>query len=213
MRNLFLATGLLFVVFFADAQIRPGLRFSPNISINRLVEEDISAFDISKSGTGIRFSGGPFVDIHFAEKYALHTGVWFSSRRAGIEQDDGNDGTKKDIYSLEYVQLPIGLKFFTGDFGNAMRLYFLVGGSFDIKVADKLTRGDDIFDGENFGSRFDATVFFGAGLEMDIGTNNILFGGLSYNRGLLNAFRSSNLSDGSLIYKNDFLSIDMGIKF
>ena len=59
----------------------------------------------------------------------------------------------------------------------------------------------------------DVPVILGAGIEYRAGINTTLFGGFSYQRGLVNVVNESAIGLEDLQIRNTMLSIDIGVKF
>ncbi len=211
MRNLILA-GLLFVVCHQGmAQIQMGFKLSPLLSMNRVdIETDAALVD--SDGSGTRFSFGPVADfsLNGNENYHISTGFWLTSKRAGISYNDGTNRVTQ-AYSLQYIQIPATLKFYTNEVGLDKRIFFQFGPTLDFKVSEKLKDGDKsirVVDDFRF---FDMTMFVAVGLEYQMGNTTRVFGGISYSRGLINAAKNA-LSD-DIIYKNDYIGLELGVMF
>ena len=211
----------------AFSQVKLGFKFSPSIAFNSTVTE--GTYDnVSPNGASVRFTAGPIADFFFADNYAFHTGFWYTLKRTAVTGRIANGTQTKDVtslYNIQYLQVPVAFKFYTNEVATDLRIYFLVGGTIDVKIAEKpkdknnnwlyaRSQADDrkAFKPGDFG------LLLGAGGELVMGTNTALFFGLSYNRGLTNAlgnatddFRSRISS--SLKVRNSLLSLDLGVKF
>jgi hypothetical protein len=218
---------LLFFASFLSvqvySQIKLGFKFSPSIAFNSTVTE--GRYDgVTPNGAGLRFSAGPIADFFFADNYAFHTGLWYTVKRSGL---DGtvNSNNLSSVYNLQYLQVPLALKFYTNEIATDMKIYFLIGGTLDVKLAEKpLDKSTNYFyNDSNRGTKnafrpADAGLLLGAGTELVMGTNTALFFGLSYNRGLSNAL-TSNVKNGSdqindfVKLRNSLISLDLGVKF
>ncbi|MDJ1480134.1 porin family protein [Cytophagaceae bacterium YF14B1] len=215
---------LFFAAFLsvqAFSQVKLGFKFSPAVAFNSAVTE--GDYDVvGKNGSGLRFSAGPVMDFFFADNYAFHTGLWYTVKRSGIE------GTVKgtnlsSVYNMQYLQIPVALKFFTNEIATDMKIYFLIGGTLDAKLAEKpLDKPTNYIyksvNGKNAFRPADAGLLLGAGSELIMGTNTAVFFGLSYNRGLVNAL-GNNVKNGSdrvndfVKVRNSLFSLDLGVKF
>lgn len=211
------------------AQIKIGLRLAPGIAFNGLVSDGIYN-DATNGGTGLRFSAGPTADFFFADNYAFSTGLWYTVKRSslgGLAQM-GNNGTTEDLrslYNLQYLQVPLTVKLFTNEVAPDIRVYFQLGGTMDFKVAEKpqekgtnfLYDQSELQDGKRVFKPFDVGLYLGAGAEYVLGTNTALFGGLNYNRGLINALTSLDYAGSSinndLSLRNQLISLEVGLKF
>ncbi len=211
MRKLFITLTLTLLFSGAFAQIQMGFKLSPNISINR-VDIESDAAQVDSDGSAIRFSFGPIADFSLDnnENYHFSTGFWLTSKRAGISYNDGSERITQ-AYSLQYIQLPATLKFYTNEVGLDKRVFFQFGPTFDIKISEKLKDGDKsvkVIDDFRF---FDMSLYMGAGLEYQIGNTTRVFGGISYSRGLINA--ASDAINSDIIYKNDYFGLELGVMF
>ncbi|MEJ2003967.1 MAG: PorT family protein, partial [Cyclobacteriaceae bacterium] len=79
-----LLTVLLLLALSATAQIQMGFKLSPYWSSNRVNVE--SSTDVTNNGNGLRITFGPVIDVAIDgnENYFFSTGLWLSTRRAGI---------------------------------------------------------------------------------------------------------------------------------
>ncbi len=216
---------LLFFVSFLSvqvySQIKLGFKFSPAIAFNSVVTE--GSYDgVTPNGSGLRFSAGPVADFFFADNYAFHTGLWYTVKRTGIS-GTVNGNNLSSVYNLQYLQIPVALKFYTNEIATDMKAYFLIGGTLDAKLAEKpLDKSKNFFynnrSNKNAFRPADAGLLLGAGTELVMGTNTALFFGLTYNRGLSNVL-NGNVKNGSdeinnsVKMRNSLLSLDLGIKF
>jgi len=220
-----------------DSKFRLGIRFAPNIALTRVLdvkEDDKISFE--SNGVGVRFSAGLTGDFYFGKNYSFYTGIWYTTQRAGVKfTTESPTISGQSIHNLQYVQVPIALKLFTNEIATDTKLYFVLGGTLGVKINEKekewkldvgnsgLTAEDLIFSKpgiNNSYSNFDAGLLLGAGAEMQMGENTTLFGGLSYNRGLVNIqsnkgpFNHPN-KKASDFYKvnTGIISLEVGVKF
>jgi len=224
-----------FQVFAQDKGFRLGIRFAPNVSTNRVV--DVSETDnisFTSNSAGLRFSGGLTGDFYFSKNYSFYTGLWYSVFRSGLKYEGtgpfaGEKGSS--IYNIQYLQIPIAIKLFTNEVATDTKLYFVLGGTGGIKINEKETDWEVANStsqgilvakpstGKAFGFG-DVGLLLGAGLEYQMGESTTLFGGLSYNRGLLDVTSKKgpmvvNDKSASSYYKSSLslISLEAGIKF
>lgn len=207
---------IVFILVFSSCltnafgQATIGFTFSPLLSTNRVdYDRDTQNRDFTSNDTGLRFSGGPIVDIALTENYFVSTGALFISKRAGVTGRE-NQMTREEVYNLQYVALPATLKLYTNEISIDTKVYFQFGGTFEFLVSQKEKNEDNIYV-TDFGI-FDSSLLFGIGAEYRAGFNTSLFGGFSYSRGLINSVDETTL-ENNLIIKNDLLSLNLGIKF
>ncbi len=200
---------ILFLIFSAPAfsQVDLGVQISPSLSFNRLRDESPTE-DFSASGVGGRLVAGLIADYNFQENYYASTGLFFVPKRVGIEGGNG-----KEAYRLHYLQIPVSIKLFTNEVALDTRIYFQAGLTADIKLLE-----DNISDQVTYVTQFrglDSSLLIAAGAEYRFGYSTILFGGISYRRGLGNVVKNTipGVESKDLIIKNDLLGIDIGVKF
>lgn len=225
MKKTFLFSLFLITSIIGHAQIEVGVMLAPNISFNRVFDNsDDLSFDRWGS-IAPRFSAGPMVDIFIKNNIALTTGIWYTSKRTGFEaefEDGDNGGSFSTRMNLQYIQIPVGVKFYTNEIMNTLQAYLQLGGTLDTKIAEKIARGDEV---SGFGRLFDAGLNLHGGVEFNINSSNKVFVGLMYNRGLVNVASRSidvkhenpewqqRINNDNLRINNDYISIVGGFKF
>lgn len=206
------------ILFFSNvfSQVKLGLNINPGLLINRIQQPSgDSTFSYKGAGAGFKFTAGPDVHIMFTDNYGISLGLWYKASRVGVTTKDKITGTSfKDVYNLQYLMLPIALRMYTNEVTTGMKIYFQVGGAFDIKLASKYKKSSIINPITKFG-RFDADILAGAGVEIQLGSNTALLGGIRYTRSLINNVSKVNSDMGVKKFKanGDLLSLDIGIKF
>jgi hypothetical protein len=209
------------------SQVKLGLRVAPNISFNSVNSEG-SFNNIENDGSSLRFSAGPIADFFFAENYAFTTGLWYTVKRVGLSGSASDAGgapvNAKSLYNLQYLQLPVGLKLYTNEVAPDVRIFFVLGGTVDLKLAEKqkdennnfLYEAARVSDKKAF-KPIDAGLLFGTGAELVMGANTVLFGGFNYNRGLVNSLGRVEYSGNRLVndvrLTNSYFSLEVGLKF
>ncbi|MEO6131287.1 MAG: porin family protein, partial [Saprospiraceae bacterium] len=195
-----------------DRDLRIGFQTSPMISWIGNNDNQIV-----KNGGSFGIKLGSTVDIYFKDNYSFTTGINLAFHEGGEFQYDigGNYLPKSDLsdpmlqtgdkplpdgtrirYSLQYVEIPLGLKIRSKEIGYIR--YFVEAPVFNFAF---LTRGratieTDVmkFDRENIYKDLSVVnVFwgFGAGIEYSISENNALVGGIYYQNGLLDFTRDN----------------------
>ncbi len=210
---------ILFVEGFSQ-KVRLGLRFAPGVAFSR-VNEEIDSVDFSGKGIGVRFFGGPEVNIMMSENYVFTTGIWYMVKRAGFQIKDYG---AQQVFNIQYLQLPATLKLYTNDIAVDTKLYFQFGGTLDIKLQQK-TLSENVVRYANRMRFFDCSALIGAGVQLQMGQNTYVFGGITYTRGLLPSISTLYNTEfydanGNLIQlpsvkalKNDMISLDIGLRF
>jgi len=200
----FLMMGMASICF---GQMKLGLKVSPNLIFNRL-DTDADTVSFERDGIHLRPAVTITADYMFAQNYQFSTGLGYISKKMRFDVNKPS-GNLKGNYIAQYVQLPVTLKLNTNEVDLDKRLYFQIGGIFDIKIYDENKGDDDVIDKIR---PLDVGLIFGAGGEMYLGTSTLLSVGLTYQRGLVNVIKRSDL-DTEFSLKNDMFGIDVGIKF
>lgn len=224
MKNNSILAALLLLLGFAataqDSKFKLGLRLAPNIALSRVVDKDSKdGADFSSNGAGLRFSAGLTGDFYFGKNYAFMTGLWYTVKRAGLKS-----GNVKIVQNTQYVQVPVAIKLYTNEISTDMKLYFVLGGTLGVKIAEKRKSAENVPDsvltkeGDAF-SALDIGLLLGAGVEYQMGENTLLFGGITYNRGLINAMSKKGFIDSGEKSSNfytintNLIGLEVGIKF
>jgi hypothetical protein len=206
-KNIFILVLALLVCMEAPAQQK--LRFSifANPCFNWL-QSDLKT--VQSGSISLGFDAGLTVDKFFADYYAISSGVsigsaggnlkytgptagFFNFKSHGKTIKVPNNTTIK--FKLQYITIPIGLKFKTKEIGYLTYFAHLglttqmnikaIGTSSD---ANSSLADDNISDEINF---FNLGYHIGAGAEYSIGGNTALVFGLTYTNGFVDITSSS----------------------
>ncbi|MTI29690.1 porin family protein [Xanthovirga aplysinae] len=207
MKRLFLlgCFGLFSLTSFAQTQF--GLYLSTGLQTNRIeTSGEYSGFQANKIHAS--FSFGPTVNFFLTENTAFNSGIYYTPKRVHLENN--TEGPIREMDSrLQYLQLPLSIRFNTNEIALDTKLYFQLGGLAEVLIHEK--EQSELFPkGYNW---MDASLLLAAGVERKIGTTNTVFAGISYKRGLTNIVSTKNITDGNLSIKNDLISLDIGIFF
>ncbi|MFD2938209.1 porin family protein [Spirosoma flavum] len=203
--------------------IEMGIRFAPSLDVNT-AQGTGTYTDFRNNGAGIRMSVGPTLDyFFFKDRYAFSTGLFYTIKRSGFQMPGSFGETrwtpgspeKESVYNLQYLQIPATVKLFANNIGPNMRLYVQTGGLLSLKLAEKAIDQvrNGLYTAESGGNRRqygfgDIELLLGAGVQYKINQNNAFNIGMSYQRGLINVARASELTS-----KNRVVALDLGFKF
>lgn len=201
----FLFSLLILLSIGSMAQVKLGLKLAPVISANRAKND---AQTVENDGSKMKFSIGLVADKVLSDTYYLSTGLIYLPKRAAFRNADG---TVEEEYKLQYLQIPATLKLFTNELAPDMKAYLQLGAALEIKVFDE-AEDPTYINIEKF-TPIDIPVILGAGIEYRAGINTTLFGGFSYQRGLINAVNEASAAFEDLQLRNAVFSIDLGVKF
>jgi len=214
----------VFLAISSFSQVTLGLRLAPAFCINRVNDTKNDNLEFSNNGSSVRFAFGPTVDFKFGDNYAFSTGAWYTSTRAGLTIKNTDPSvlyTYKEVVSLQSVQIPITFKAYTNEITTNMKLYFQLGSLASINFYEKFKESDPSTSGD-YDTKynvFDVSLYFGAGVSYKVGESNAIFGGLFYNRGLMNQFDGSTVSGTNLKlkdnakYNTDLIGLEVGVTF
>lgn len=186
---------LLFIALETQAQgIRLGLAATPGISWMRYNDGQGNVEGYNKLGINY----GLIVDLGFAERYALSTGVFAE-----------HGGAKVDILGeinikLTYVNIPVLLKMKTNQFGK-FTPFGQVGATTGVAVSRKV---DDIDAKDDF-RLFNVSLTAGAGTEYELGGGTSAFAAFHIDNGLVNVGKDTG--DGKIT--KSFAGLRLGIFF
>ena len=227
MKKIILPVLLSLVLSNAIAQVDLGIQIAPSISANR-VSNDIADFKLENNGTQLSFTGGLIMDYYMTEHIALSTGIWYANKKATLKV-----GESQVDYSLQYLQVPISVKMFTNNITDKMRLYFQGGVTGELKLTEKALndQAKELKKNTKFAKLYDIGLLISAGVEYNIGTSNKLYGGITYNRGLVNVYTEEmrtvikdqakattdtpdeDIDSSKMSFNNNILSLVIGFKF
>jgi hypothetical protein len=194
-----------------DTGFRLGFKLMPAIATNG-VKSDDKNFQVNTNGSALRMGFGPIADIVLTERYAITTGILFAGKRVG-HKTTVLGATLEEAYSLQYIQIPIGLKLYTGELIPQGKGYIQFGLQPEIKVGDKristnATGSDNFVDKWN---PIDISAFFGLGMEFDFG-NLTGFAGLGFQKGFINTVNSNITGTNFLSMKTNLVTLEVGVK-
>ena len=173
---------------------------------------------VKYSSVTIGYYAGLAVDKFFAERYAISTGISIGSMGGSLVYRDTTKfivhGSSKRVpagqqvkFSLQYINIPLGLKFKTNQIGYFT--YFAnLGVAMHININSSATSSDtkNTLDDDNISeniSLFNLSYFFGGGAEYSLGGNTSLIFGLGFDRGFIDmtSQESDKITSRSLIFK------------
>jgi len=209
---------LLFILFSNSmvAQIRFGVVAHPQYTWMASETADVT----NRSGK-IGFNGGLILEKYFAENYALMSGITISVQGGKLSYEDTlhyvvNDAqvrilpeTKLD-YSLQYVQIPLGLKLKSNEIGYTT-FFANLGFTAGINIKARLKDSEKQIQDENISEEiklFDLGYHFGGGIEYSLGGNTSILAGITFVNGFVDV---TGRNEDKISLKN--ISLRMGILF
>jgi hypothetical protein len=201
-----------------DAEYVLGIKLAPVISTSR-IQNDNENYDVIESSSSFKLSFGLVVDKMLTENYVLSTGLIYLPKGVNLGTELLNNDPQAglstfndpDEYKLQYLQIPFTLKLFTNEIIPDGRLGFQLGVAPEIKVYEEALEPEDAVIQEF--QTFNFPVVIGAGIDYRVGINTVLFGGITYQRGLTNIVKETRLGSEDLEIRSTVISIDAGIKF
>jgi hypothetical protein len=177
--------------------------FSQNIRFSVIGEPQISWMvpgkdNISRQGAIMGLNAGLHLDKFFTKNYAFSTGITISNLGGKLAYSDPliyqTDKGKDTIpafsvikYKIQYISVPIGLKFKTNEIGYAT--YFAnLGFNPMFRIKAHGSDNKDILNHDDISeviSLFNLNYFIHIGVEYSLGGSTALVGGLGYSAGFV----------------------------
>ncbi len=175
---------------------------------------------ISNKGVRAGARYGFTMDRFFTDNYAFTTGLSINHINGRLSFQDTSilntsDGEQEIppetpvLYKMQYVTVPLGLKFVTNDIGY-MRFYADIGFTGEIairsegKIKELEINNTNIKDEMN---PFNLSYYMGLGIEYSLGGSSAIMAGFMYNNGILDI-----TSDDQLITSSN-LALRVGLIF
>ncbi len=212
-----------------DTGFKLGFKIGTPIGFNS-VKSTENGIDATTNGSSLRFMAGPIADIVWTERYALTTGILFTTKQANyaasnvvFKDENGNNrpaGNINEKYGLQYIQIPIGLKLFTDELFENGKGFVNFGVQPELLVGNSRKQGN-YQDAQNRSasmvkkfSPIDFGMFIGFGVEYKMG-NNPIFAGIGYQRSFINVVNNLDADtriNNFLSIKQNLFTIELGIK-
>ncbi|MEQ9230289.1 MAG: porin family protein [Cyclobacteriaceae bacterium] len=221
MRKFILLTILTGLVAFGtnaqDSDLKLGIKVAPVFGNSRIQLDDPDV-TVENDGAAFKLSLGLIVDKSFGDNYMLSTGLIYIPKEIGLainpEASSTQTWNSTETYKLQYLQIPATVKLFTNEIQPDVKVYFQLGMALEIKVFEEadpeLTEPEVIAQFQPM----NIPVILGTGIEYRAGLNTVLFGGISYQRGLINIVKDTNYTFAEdFALRSTLVSIDIGIKF
>jgi hypothetical protein len=197
-----------------DTGFKLGFKIGTPIAFNS-VKATENGIDAGSNGSSLRFMAGPIADIVWTERYALTTGILFTTKQANYTTTftDVNNVNVNEKYGLQYIQIPVGLKLFTDELFTNGKGYVNFGVQPEILVGNSKKTGNTAnFEFVKKFNPLDFGMFIGAGVEYQLG-NNPIFGGIGYQRSFINTVNElEGQNKNFLSIKQNLFVIEVGIK-
>jgi len=208
----FIILSFLVVLFFpSTAQVKIGIRFGGAISTPR-VKTVSDTLLVIRDGSSIRPLFGLTVDLPIKDNVVFSSGLGYATKKASVDHEFKHSGlVGKENYRIQYLQLPVLIRFVTNEITPGLKIYFTTGFAVEIKVFDEANLRDPVIV-QKF-RPIDATFNLGTGIELSLGPDTSLYGGLTYNRGLINSVKESIQADANLRINNDLIGLEVGFRF
>ena len=221
----------LFAQSGSSRSTKLGFKFSPCVSYARVIDkDDKDGVEFKRNGSAIRMIVGPYIDFGLNDNVTFTSGIWYSPRSVSLSAKytdpiSGGTITSTSQYNLQYLMVPLYFKFYTNEITSGMKIYFTIGGSFDVKLVEKKSGDDNVRlleaakeEGRPLFNYIDASTLVGAGVEYNLKDVMTIFGGISYNRGLVNTINplleiKGNKPYQNIAIKNNMITLDLGVKF
>lgn len=203
-----------------DGELRMGFQLSPSVS---WMDTDDNA--INGNGTTLGMRLGMMSEYYFRENYALISGVNFAFNQGGTlrHEEGGNFWSKSELsdtaltalpngvnlkYHIQYIEIPVGIKMRTKEFGYIRYFAEIPLFSLGVKVqARGDVKGTNSLDRERENIKKDVNLLnlnwgFGGGIHYALSEDSALIGGLYYQQGFADvtddkAIKTSGVKENS----------------
>ncbi|MFO7829222.1 MAG: porin family protein [Bacteroidales bacterium] len=162
--------------------------------------------DVTSEGSKLGVNIGLNVDNFFAKNYAFMTGISIDNTGGKLKYDfkkniETNSSTDDSIpagstlnYKLQYINVPLGLKFKTNQIGySTFYTHLGINGGINIKATGEVDNYE--LENENISDEvklFTLGYFIGAGIEYSLGGNTAIVLGLTYTNGFIDITPDTN---------------------
>lgn len=202
---------------YAGLKLKLGVRLSPSLSYAGIRDKDNNdGITYSANGVAGRAIIGPMAEFFATDNLSIGTGLWYAPKSVQVKTESEFNGLKSSssaTFNLQYLMLPVYLKFYTNPITDKMKLYFTLGATVDVKIAEKA--GSNASTTSSFFNAVDTDLMLGTGVEFALSESTAFFVGLGYNRGLMNVINpvKYKTSYDAFSIRNHLVSLDMGFKF
>ncbi len=210
-KYLLFACCLATISYTLVAQDQFGLKICPGLAYNRIYTNPDTA-EFSTDGLGFSMKIGPIYDHAIKEHYYVSTGLFFALTSVSIKNKKFNIREK---HALQYLQVPILLKFYTSEIALDTKLSAELGPVVSVLMNDRVTKltADDYFI-----KKFrwpDLGGLLGLNVEYNLSLFTSVFAGLSYQWGFNSILKKQDesLYSRSVYVYSDYISINLGMKF
>jgi hypothetical protein len=178
---------------------------------------------LNSDGSKIGFIYGLITEFNFAKNYAFATGIEVAYRGGKFKESvetPGNILVTSSELSLQYLELPLTLKFKTNEIGY-ITYYLQAGVSMGFNIR---SRADFHFDHQSTGTTqssdssdvdiddlinsFNLCMVIGGGIEYSLSGNTAFMAGITFSNGLLDV-----LDDAEAKATSNYLALTLGILF
>ena len=211
---------ILFLLIFPTALMAQSLRFSllADPQFSWMVSD---TKEISSSGAVPGINAGLGMDYYFADNYAFSTGVTINNIGGKLQYSDTLEfrissglrlipARNTVSYNLQYITVPIGLKFKTNEIGYTT-FFTNLGVSPMVNIRTRVSDSSGALDRDNIEDEimlFNMNYFINLGVQYSLGGSAAIIGGLGYSSGFVDV--TSRAADAINI--NTF-TIKLGILF
>ncbi len=228
MKKYVFAVLTIFLGFSAFAQVKIGLKLSPNLAWNSATFGGVDTASVAGNGVKLRGGMGVIVDLNLSDNFAFSTGASYSTKGAGFRFTNTlsvydsagavistSDTTFTSKMALQYLEIPISFKVYTNEIMDYTKLYFHVGVTENVRLSAKVNDEKVKANGESYNkdvNLLETSLLLGTGIEMEMGESTMFLAGISYNRGLFNIDNTNTFNSPNKL-TNNYISLDLGLKF
>lgn len=193
-------------------KLHMGLKVQPQVGF---ATSDTDKY--TSSGSKFAFDFGLIADYMFAENFGFGSGLSVSGQGFKMQYAGNKDTVVTATYKLQYIQIPLTIKFKTNKIGE-LKYWGNFGVGADVNIKSKAdfiktaASGTEVSAGTNKDvkniSFFRASLLVGAGVEYEVGGNASLIGGIQYSNGFSDINTQSEAK-----FINSYIGLTVGVIF
>ena len=219
--------------FAQQKELKVGIRVFPSLAWSRVEPQtyiDGNGNETNFKSQPVKFRGGfgVFGDYYFNDNFAFSTGLTYYFAGSGFLYTIDSVSTTvnttiKNNYSTQHFQVPLAFKLITNEIADNTKIYISVGVAGDIRTATAINGKSNYQpltgaskSNNDFTYLLGLNFQVGAGVEYSLKNEMKVLLGFTYSRGLFNTSNNdafSKLYNNSFSLKNDYVALDLGLKF
>ena len=126
MKNILLLPLLFFIIHGSYGQAKIGIRFGGAVSSPR-IKEVSDTIAIGRTENVIRPMFGLTLDVPIKENVSFSSGINYAPKKVQLSYAGTGTFQGTESYRLQYLQLPLLIRFRTNEISPGLKVYFTTG--------------------------------------------------------------------------------------